>query len=77
MMRTPLDNADEVLPTARELAQGAADPPVNEPRGTATLKTIAPSASGRLAAFGIDPLPPRGGVVSNELINQLRDDENI
>ena len=30
-----------------------------------------------LAAYGIHPLPPRGAVVSNELIDRLRDEEGI
>ena len=33
--------------------------------------------SERLASYGIHPLPPRGGVVSNEMINRLRDAEGI
>ncbi len=28
-------------------------------------------------AFGITPLPKRGGVVTNELIDRLRDEEGI
>ena len=39
---------------------------------------IAPlHVSQRLAAYGIRPLPSRGGVVSNELIGRLRDAEGI
>ena len=34
-----------------------------------------PHVSERLAAYGIRPLPSRGGVVSNELIDRLRDTE--
>ena len=33
--------------------------------------------SERLALYGIRPLPARGGVVSNEMINRLRDVEGI
>ena len=36
-----------------------------------------PQVSERLAAYGIYPLPARGGVVSNELIDRLRDAEGI
>ena len=34
-------------------------------------------AAVRLASYGIHPLPKRGGVVSNELIDRLRETEGI
>ena len=91
-MRTTLDIEDDVLFAAKEIArrdrkplgqiiselarrafaQGAVAPgytPPPEPRP--------PKASERLAAFGIHPLPPRGGIVSNELIDRLRDEEGV
>jgi len=37
----------------------------------------APHVAEPLAAYGITPLPARGGVVSNELIDRLRDAEGI
>ena len=37
----------------------------------------APRAAEPLAAYGITPLPARGGVISNELIERLRDAEGI
>ena len=37
----------------------------------------APKVSQRLAAYGIHPLPPRGGIVTNEMIDRLRDEEGI
>ena len=33
--------------------------------------------SERLASFGIHPLPKRGGIVTNELIDRLRDAEGV
>ena len=36
-----------------------------------------PQVSERLASYGIHPLPARGGLVSNELIDRLRDAEGI
>jgi hypothetical protein len=30
-----------------------------------------------LAAYGIHPLPRRGAIVSNELIDRLRDEEGV
>ena len=86
-MRTTLDIADDVLFAARDLArrenkslgevisdlarlafmQGASAVP-----GSPRHRAVEP-----LASYGIHPLPPRGGVVSNELIDRLRDDEGI
>ena len=82
-MRTTLNISDDVLFAAKETARrqklsvGAviselarrslmqpAEPVVS--RGTSTRH--------RLARLGIQPLPKRGGLVTNEAINQLRDD---
>lgn len=89
-MRTTLDINDDVLFAAKELARrekkslgqvisdlarrAFAMPPPNPVDADAQ----APSkASERLATYGIHPLPKRGGVVSNELIDRLRDAEGI
>ena len=45
--------------------------------GSQPLSARAPKVSQRLAAYGIHPLPPRGGIVTNELIDRLRDEEGI
>jgi hypothetical protein len=89
-MRTTLDINDDVLFAAKELARRekkslgqvisdlarrafAMPPPI-----PADTDAQAPSkASERLATYGIHPLPKRGGVVSNELIDRLRDAEGI
>ncbi len=43
-----------------------------------TLREPPPQrVSESLAAYGIHPLPPRGTIVSNELIDRLRDEEGI
>ena len=44
---------------------------------SAGLTVAPPQVSERLASYGIRPLPARGGIVSNELINRLRDAEGI
>lgn len=90
-MRTTLDIADDVLFAAKELAQRdkkslgqtiselvrkAFAQGGNIPYGTAAPHAP-PQVSERLAGFGIHPLPPRGGIVSNELIDRLRDAEGI
>lgn len=90
-MRTTLDIEDDVLFAAKEIAKrerktlgqtiselarraftGAPKTPSDD---TATLG--AAIASEPLAAYGINPLPSRGGIVSNELIDRLRDAEGI
>lgn len=87
IMRTTLDIADDVLFAAKELAQrekksvgqviselarrAFAQPP------TAAAATAVATASDQLAQYGIHPLPARGGLVSNELIQRLRDEEGI
>ena len=86
-MRTTLDIADDVLFAARDLArrekkslgevisdlarQAFHQGPLLVPTSSA-LRAEEP-----LARYGIHPLPPRGGVVSNALIDRLRDEEGI
>jgi len=89
-MRTTLDIADDVLFAAKELAQrekkslgqvisdlarrafatSGATYPANNP-------TPVSQVSERLALYGIHPLPKRGGIVTNELIDRVRDAEGI
>ncbi|MGZ5786494.1 MAG: hypothetical protein ACXWJM_11285 [Ramlibacter sp.] len=89
-MRTTLDIEDDVLFAAKEIArrekkslgqvisdlarrafaQGSGQPPSpKQPSGH--------RASERLAAYGIRPLPARGVLVTNELIDRLRDEEGV
>jgi hypothetical protein len=89
-MRTTLDIADDILFAAKEMAKrekkslgqiiselarrafvgpGAPDPGHTPPN--------TPQVSERLASYGIHPLPKRGGIVTNELIDRLRDAEGI
>ena len=89
-MRTTLDIADDVLFAAKEMAKrekkslgqiiselarrafvgaGASDLGHTPPN--------TPQVSERLASYGIHPLPKRGGIVTNELIDRLRDAEGI
>lgn len=88
-MRTTLDIADDVLFAAKEIARREKKPlgtvisdlarraflnPVGAASGGASS---APAVSERLALYGIQPLPQRGGIVSNELIDRLREAEGI
>lgn len=92
-MRTTLDIADDVLFAAKELAKrekkslgqiisdlarrAVSQPATGAYDSTATAESRTPKVSDRLAAYGISPLPTRGGIVSNELIDRLRDAEGI
>lgn len=84
-MRTTLDIADDVLLAAKETARRdkrsvgdvvsdlarralQGDPPPPGARAAAARRDQ------RLAGLGIQPLPKRGGIVSNETIDRLRDD---
>jgi hypothetical protein len=89
-MRTTLDIADDVLFAAKEMAKrekkslgqiiselarrafAGAGAPVPDP-----MLPNTPHVSERLARYGIHPLPKRGGIVTNELIDRLRDAEGI
>lgn len=88
-MRTTLDIEDDVLFAAKEIArlekkslgqviselarrafaQGPGQSPGKQARP--------PRMSEPLAAYGIHPLPARGALVTNELIDRLRDEEGI
>lgn len=92
-MRTTLDIADDVLFAAKEIARrekkplgqiisdlarrAFAQPDLAGTAGNPPPSSRAPKVSQRLAAYGIHPLPPRGGIVTNELIDRLRDEEGI
>lgn len=89
-MRTTLDIDDDILFAAKELARRekkslgqvisdlARRAFATPPPGPTNTEAQAPSkVSERLATYGVHPLPKRGGVVSNELIDRLRDAEGI
>jgi hypothetical protein len=90
-MRTTLDIADDVLFAAKEIAQREKKPlglVISElARRAFQMRVLTEHAltgsnpslhvSERLAGYGIRPLPQRGGIVSNELIDRLRDAEGV
>ena len=89
-MRTTLDIAEDVLYAAKELAKRdkkSIGQVISElarrafvaPAGSYPPDALiaAPQVSERLAALGIHPLPKRGGIVTNELVNRLRDTEGV
>ncbi len=75
-MRTTLDIADDVLQAAKELArkQGKTAGQVLSELARRGLHASDPHPHDE-EFFGIHPLPPRGVVVTNELINRLREEE--
>jgi hypothetical protein len=87
-MRTTLDIADDVLFAAKEIAQREKKS-IGQVMSDLARKAFAvgtyqpqadqtvPHVSERLAQYGIQPLPSRGVVVSNELIERLRDAEGV
>ncbi|MBL0143558.1 MAG: hypothetical protein IPP91_15960 [Betaproteobacteria bacterium] len=76
-MRTPLDIADDVLRAARERArsEGKTVGEVISELARATLGSTAESLPTDLprTVFGFRPFPKRGAVVTNDLIDRLRE----
>lgn len=78
-MRTTLDIADDVLQAVKERAQRekrTIGEMISELARRA-LTTPQGSLSGKeaKAVYGVRPFAPRGGIVTNELIDRLREDD--
>jgi hypothetical protein len=84
-MRTTLDIADDVLLAAKEVARrekssiGAVLSDLARQSLLGRQAGTAPAAAtvDRLARLGIRPLPRGNAIVTNELINRIRDEEGI
>lgn len=87
-MRTTLDISDDVLYAAKEFArrdkktlgQIASElmrRGLNNPPPAVADASASKDVDSRLAALGFRTLPSRGGIVTNELIDRLRDQEGI
>jgi len=78
-MRTTLDIDDDVLQAAKERARQANSTAGRVISELARRGLAAPSASRSVreppAVYGFKPLAPRGGIVTNELIDRLREDD--
>jgi hypothetical protein len=76
-MRTTLDIADDVLQVAKELARRKNKTTGQVISDLARQALNAPPAAltpeGPRATFGFRPFPKRGGIVTNELIDKLRE----
>lgn len=80
-MRTTLNIADDVLEAARELARRerkSVGQVISELAQRGLLEgSSTPVTAGEGEFFGFRPLPNRGVVVTNELIDHLRDIEGV
>ena len=78
-MRTTLDIADDVLQAAKERARRegkSAGQVVSElARCALTGCPVERTAKASQARFGFQPFPKRGGIVTNEIIDTLREDD--
>ena len=78
-MRTTLDIADDVLHAAKERARRenkTAGEVISElARSALTAAPQAPRTSEPSAHYGLRPFPKRGGIVNNEMIDRLREDD--
>ena len=78
-MRTTLDIDDDVLAAAKELARRGKTTAGAVISGLARRALAAPAnppaARQPKALYGFRPLPKRGGIVTNQLIDKLRDDD--
>jgi hypothetical protein len=83
-VRTTLDIADDVLLAAKDVARREKKSAGQVVSDWARSALLARAANGStvllnspLARYGIEPLPARGGVVTEALINRLREQEGI
>ena len=78
-MRTTLDIADDVLQAAKERARRenkTAGEVISElARSALTAPPPVPGGRAPKAVHGFRPFPKRGGIVTNELIDTLREDD--
>ncbi len=80
-MRTTLEIEDDVLVAAKELARRGgttAGRVISDLVRQALTQPAAPAANSArepAAVHGFRPFPSRGGVVSNEQVDKLRDEE--
>jgi hypothetical protein len=77
-MRTTLDIDEDVLQAAKELARRekrTAGAVISElTRRALTAPSAAPTRASK-SLYGFRPFPSRGGVVTNERIDKLREDD--
>jgi hypothetical protein len=79
-MRTTLNISNDVLQAARERARREKKT-IGEiisdlARTALTAPLVVPTVRAPKAVYGFRPFPQRGGVVTNELIDKLREDDS-
>jgi hypothetical protein len=77
-MRTTLDIDDDVLRAARDLARRqrtTAGRVISELARTALAAAPTAGRKGPKALHGFRPFPRRGGIVTNEVIDRLREED--
>jgi hypothetical protein len=78
-MRTTLNIANDVLQASKELArrENKTTGEVISELARAALTAAPPARTAKepKAIYGLRPFPRRGGLVTNELIDKLRDDD--
>ena len=78
-MRTTLDIADDVLGAAREKARRegrTAGEVISELARRGLSAPESPRGMGEPeVVYGLRPIPRRGGLVTNEIVDRLRDDD--
>jgi hypothetical protein len=78
-MRTTLDIADDVLQAAKDLARRqkrtAGEVISDLARQALGTPPARPAGDRAKALHGFRPFPKRGGIVTNEMIDRLRDDD--
>ncbi|MFM9888995.1 MAG: CopG family transcriptional regulator [Burkholderiales bacterium] len=78
-MRTTLDIADDVLAAARDRAKRDKKSIGEVISELARSALVSPPQARAVrepkAIYGLRPFPKRGGIVTNELIDKLRDDD--
>lgn len=78
-MRTTLDIADDVLQAAKERARYEKKTVGQMISELARRALTTPPQGGEVrepkAVYGVRPFPPRGHLVTNELIDKLREDD--
>ena len=79
-MRTTLDIDDDVLMAAKEMAkatQKTAGQVISELVRKSLTAAPTYAVEEPKAVYGIRPFPHRGGIVTNEMINKIREQEGI
>lgn len=79
-MRTTLDIDDDVLAAAKELAahdRRSAGKVLSDLAREALNGTVTPAVDDPPAIHGFRPLPKRGVIVTNEIVNRIREEEGI